>query len=78
MLIKDTKGDHAEVVKACTNSKCIHGQSYRYVVVTHGWRLRVFLGLKDDKDYVKALQRRATANEKLDTWSSLTAAQEGT
>lgn len=32
--------------------------------------------LLDDPDYVKALQRRATCNEILNTWSSLTAAQE--
>ncbi|KAJ7071313.1 hypothetical protein C8F01DRAFT_974009, partial [Mycena amicta] len=32
--------------------------------------------LLDDPSYVKALQRRATSNEKLGTWSSLTAAQE--
>ncbi|KAJ3545064.1 hypothetical protein NMY22_g2572 [Coprinellus aureogranulatus] len=32
--------------------------------------------LKDDPTYIKALQRRAASNEILDTWSSLTAAQE--
>lgn len=32
--------------------------------------------LKDSPNNVKALQRRATANEKLDTWSSLTTALE--
>ncbi|KAH9944090.1 TPR-like protein [Epithele typhae] len=32
--------------------------------------------LKDDPNYVKALQRRATANEQIDTWSSLSSAQE--
>lgn len=32
--------------------------------------------LLDDPDYVKALQRRAACNEILNTWSSLTAAQE--
>lgn len=32
--------------------------------------------LLDDPDYVKALQRRATCNEILNTWSSLAAAQE--
>ncbi|KAF4572734.1 hypothetical protein EYR36_007244 [Pleurotus pulmonarius] len=31
----------------------------------------------DDPDYVKALQRRAAANEQLNTWSSLSNAQEG-
>ncbi|KAJ7462670.1 hypothetical protein B0H11DRAFT_89815 [Mycena galericulata] len=33
--------------------------------------------LLDDPNYVKALQRRAASNEKINTWSSLTAAQEG-
>ncbi|GJE85777.1 TPR-like protein [Phanerochaete sordida] len=32
--------------------------------------------LLDDPTYVKALQRRAACNEELDTWSSLTSAQE--
>lgn len=32
--------------------------------------------LKDSPNNIKALQRRATANEKLDTWSSLTSALE--
>ncbi|EPT03958.1 hypothetical protein FOMPIDRAFT_1046434 [Fomitopsis schrenkii] len=32
--------------------------------------------LKDDPHYVKALQRRAGANEKLGSWTSLTSAQE--
>ncbi|KAL0571007.1 hypothetical protein V5O48_010954 [Marasmius crinis-equi] len=33
--------------------------------------------LQDDPTYIKALQRRATSNEKLNTWSSLSSAQEG-
>ncbi|KAJ7900048.1 hypothetical protein B0H14DRAFT_2331670, partial [Mycena olivaceomarginata] len=32
--------------------------------------------LLDDPNYVKALQRRAASNEKINSWSSLTAAQE--
>lgn len=32
--------------------------------------------LLDDPHYIKALQRRAASNEHLDTWSSLTQAQE--
>ncbi|KAJ7646907.1 hypothetical protein FB45DRAFT_183762 [Roridomyces roridus] len=32
--------------------------------------------LLDDPNYIKALQRRAASNEKINTWSSLTAAQE--
>lgn len=35
------------------------------------------LALKLDAAYLKALHRRAVANDKLGTWSSLTAAQEG-
>lgn len=33
--------------------------------------------LKDDPEYVKALHRRAQANEQIGTWSSLTSAMEG-
>lgn len=36
-----------------------------------------FIALADDPKYVKALQRRATSNDILDTWTSLTSAQEG-
>ncbi|KAJ7646857.1 hypothetical protein FB45DRAFT_891631 [Roridomyces roridus] len=32
--------------------------------------------LLDDPNYIKALQRRAASNDKINTWSSLTAAQE--
>ncbi|KAF7799047.1 hypothetical protein EIP86_010277 [Pleurotus ostreatoroseus] len=32
--------------------------------------------LRDDPNYIKALQRRASSNDKLDTWSSLASAQE--
>ncbi|KAJ8072320.1 hypothetical protein PM082_015879 [Marasmius tenuissimus] len=32
--------------------------------------------LQDNPKYIKALQRRATSNERLDTWSSLASAQE--
>ncbi|KAI0652217.1 hypothetical protein C8Q79DRAFT_936615 [Trametes meyenii] len=32
--------------------------------------------LKDDPNYVKAMQRRAAANEQIGSWSSLTSAQE--
>jgi len=32
--------------------------------------------LADDPKYIKALQRRAASNEQLNTWSSLSAAQE--
>lgn len=32
--------------------------------------------LLDDPNYIKALQRRASSNEELNTWSSLTSAQE--
>jgi hypothetical protein len=38
---------------------------------------QVYLALKDDPSYTKALTRRAAANEALNTWSSLSAAQEG-
>jgi hypothetical protein len=39
--------------------------------------IHVSTALLDDPDYVKALERRATCNDTLNTWSSLTSAQEG-
>lgn len=36
------------------------------------------LALVDDPNYVKALQRRAASNERINSWSSLVTAQEGT
>jgi len=33
--------------------------------------------LLDDPKYIKALQRRAASNEQINSWSSLTSAQEG-
>ena len=36
-----------------------------------------FTALKDNPKYIKVLNRRVIANEKIDTWSSLSAAQEG-
>lgn len=36
-----------------------------------------FPALADDPEYVKALQRRAASNEIINSWSSLTMAQEG-
>lgn len=33
--------------------------------------------LADDPNYIKALQRRATANEWINSWSALSSAQEG-
>ena len=41
-------------------------------ILTYGVALEI------DKNYVKALQRRAAANDRLSTWSSLTSAQDGT
>lgn len=51
----------------------------RHAVPSHRISLEehLDLALLDDPDYVKALQRRATCNEILNTWSSLAAAQEG-
>lgn len=37
----------------------------------------IALALKDDPHYVKVLQRRAAANEKIGSWTSLSSAQEG-
>jgi len=36
------------------------------------------IALANDPHYVKALQRRAAANEAIGSWSALTSAQEGT
>ena len=38
-------------------------------------RLTISKALKDDENYVKALQRRASSSEALNTWSSLSTAQ---
>lgn len=36
-----------------------------------------FIALLDDPTYTKALERRASSNDTINTWTSLTAAQEG-
>lgn len=56
-------------------SACSEGTHAASLVVT--LTEDVMLALKDDPHYVKALQRRAGANEKLGSWTSLTSAQEG-
>ena len=35
------------------------------------------IALLDDPTYTKALERRANSNDTINTWTSLTAAQEG-
>lgn len=35
------------------------------------------IALLDDATYTKALERRASSNDTINTWTSLTAAQEG-
>ncbi len=40
-------------------------------------RAHIFTALLDDPNYVKALQRRAASNEILNTWASLSSAEEG-
>ncbi|TFY61940.1 hypothetical protein EVJ58_g4202 [Rhodofomes roseus] len=40
------------------------------------WKDAVSTSLKDDPNYMKALQRRALANERIGSWSSLSSAQE--
>jgi hypothetical protein len=37
----------------------------------------VLIALLDDPHYVKALERRAAANDTLNSWSSLTTVEEG-
>jgi hypothetical protein len=63
------QGDHKEVVQACSEGRL-------YQLCNTMQRL-IEVALKDDPRYIKALNRRAVSNEVLDTWSSLTAAQEG-
>lgn len=63
-------GDHKEVVRTCTEgiSKPLPPITCTYSVLS---------ALLDDPTYVRALQRRAASNEKINTWSSLSSAQEG-
>lgn len=65
------KDEHSEVVAACTE-----GALYKYHVICC-LIMNLDVALQDDPDYIKALQRRAASNEVLDTWASLTSAQEG-
>lgn len=64
----DLQGEHKHVVEACTEGK---NTIIPNPFLTH------LPALRDDPNYVKALQRRAIANDALDTWSSLTSVQEG-
>ena len=68
--INIAQGEHKEVVSACTE-----GQSSSSVVLD---LIYTRAALADDPEYVKALQRRASSNEELNTWTSLSSAQEGT
>jgi hypothetical protein len=62
--------DHKEAVKACSEGMSKQKSAAQILMYTSS-------ALKDDPLYVKALQRRATSNEALNTWTSLAAAQEG-
>ncbi|KAG6850810.1 hypothetical protein H0H93_008113 [Arthromyces matolae] len=60
--------EHKEAVNACS-------QGMLAVLFLYNIKNAV-PALLDDPQYVKALQRRASSNEALNSWSSLTAAQE--
>ena len=64
------QGEHKEAVSACTEG------TMRNISTSHG--TETCTALLDDPQYIKALQRRAASNEHLNSWSSLTSAQEGT
>jgi hypothetical protein len=65
------QGDNKEIINACNE-----GEAF----VCHDnvvFLISIDPALKDDPSHIKALTRRAAANESLDTWTSLTAAREG-
>lgn len=57
---------------ACTEGlyAFVCNDSLKFIVSFHS-------ALADDPNYVKALQRRATCNEKIGSWTSLASAQDG-
>lgn len=63
------QGEHKDAVAACTEGGPVSSHGLRFA--------HVMAALLDDPNYIKALQRRAASNEQLDSWSSLTSAQEG-
>ncbi|KAG2023273.1 phosphoprotein phosphatase, variant 2 [Coprinopsis cinerea AmutBmut pab1-1] len=65
-------GEHKEAVHACTQGMPLRSL-FAPCKCTRDFHA---LALKDNPTYEKALHRRATANETINTWSSLTAAQE--
>lgn len=59
------------MIDACTQGSNVCNPSIRIQVSL------LLAALEDDPHYVKALQRRAAAGEKTDSWSSLARAEEG-
>jgi hypothetical protein len=87
---KDTEREGVEQeIRECT--KAVYGNLGAVYVAQEEWKQAVdvctkggstvrhelTLALKMDPEYLKAVHRRAVANEKLGTWSSLSSAQEG-
>ena len=68
------KGSHKEAVEACTEGFFYLSKSHSQSFVNSSSGVEALL---DDPTYVKALERRASCNDILNTWSSLTTAQEG-
>mgnify|MGYP007051646168 CR=1 FL=1 len=63
------EGDHKQAVEACTR-----GEPSRASIIDDA---NTRPALKDNPTYEKALRRRIDSNEALNSWTSLTAAQEG-
>jgi hypothetical protein len=76
MLFSITHSQHSIRVNMMTLSRPVLKVG-RYVHSDDPLPLTYIPALQDDPKYIKALQRRASANEKINTWSSLTNAQEG-
>jgi hypothetical protein len=68
------QGEHIKAVEACTEGTTSTTTNVRFDKA--GDRVSL-TALADDPHYVKVLQRRATSNEAIASWSALTSAQAG-
>jgi len=64
-----TQGNRKDAVESCTQGLIQNSLPFNSIHAS--------TALLDYPDYVKALERRAACNDILNTWSSLTSAQEG-